>query len=56
MRADYVTRPRERIAEIMRAGQRFLTAAEIHALVQDGETKIALSTVYRTVEHWLSKG
>ncbi len=31
MRADYVTRPRERIAEIMRAGQRFLTAAEIHA-------------------------
>jgi Fur family ferric uptake transcriptional regulator len=52
-RSDYVTRPREQIAAVLRANPRFLTATEIHRLL-DGKT--ALSTVYRTLEHLLSRG
>jgi Fur family ferric uptake transcriptional regulator len=53
LRADYVTRPREQIAAVLRANPRFLSATEIHRGL-DG--KIALSTVYRTLEHLLERG
>jgi len=57
MRAEYVTRARERIAAILYRERRFLSAAEIyHHLLEEGGPKIALSTVYRNLEHLQSKG
>ena len=56
MRADYVTRPREQIAGILRAERRFLSAAEIHRTLEQGRARVSLSTVYRTLEHLRSKG
>ena len=56
IRHDYVTRPRERITSILRGGQRFLSAAEIHRSLERAKAKVALSTVYRTLEHLLAKG
>ncbi len=47
-RAEYVTRPREAIAGVLRRERRFLTVAEIHAKL--GAKRVALSTVYRTLE------
>lgn len=57
MRAEYVTRARERIAAILHRERRFLSAAEIHHhLIEEDGAKIALSTVYRNLEHLQSKG
>jgi Fur family transcriptional regulator, ferric uptake regulator len=53
-RAEYVTRPREQIAAVLRSNPRFLSAAAIHGSLKD--KKIALSTVYRTLEHLLERG
>ncbi len=55
-RAVYVTRPREQIASILRAERRFLSAAEIHRVLESEDAPVSLSTVYRTLEHLLSKG
>lgn len=55
-RADYVTRPRELIAGILREQHRFLSAAEIHRRLDAVEGKVSLSTVYRTLEHLQAKG
>jgi Fur family transcriptional regulator, ferric uptake regulator len=55
-RSDYSTRPRELIAAALRAEPRFLTAAEIHRVLESGQAKVSISTVYRTLEHLLSKG
>jgi Fur family transcriptional regulator, ferric uptake regulator len=54
LRAQYVTRPREQIAAVLRSNPRFFSAAEIHSSLRD--KKIALSTVYRTLEHLLERG
>jgi Fur family transcriptional regulator, ferric uptake regulator len=56
VRSDYVTRPREQIASILRAHKRFISAAEIHRALETTQAKVSLSTVYRTLEHLLSKG
>ncbi len=56
LRHEYSTRPRERIAELLRSERRFLSAGDIHGLLGSGQARVALSTVYRTLEHWLSKG
>jgi Fe2+ or Zn2+ uptake regulation protein len=56
MRAEYVTRAREKIAAILNRERRFLSAAEIHHLLDQGGAKVALSTVYRNLEHLQSKG
>ncbi len=56
VRSDYVTRPREQIATILRARKRFISAAEIHRALEGTQAKVSLSTVYRTLEHLLSKG
>lgn len=55
-RADYATKPRELIAQILRAEPRFLTAAEIHGRLEQARAKVSLSTVYRTLDHLQSKG
>jgi Fur family ferric uptake transcriptional regulator len=54
LRSEYVTRPREQIAAVLRDNPRFLSAAEIHASLKD--KRVALSTVYRTLEHLLDRG
>ena len=56
MRADYVTRPREQIAGVLRAEPRFLSAAEIHRALEQANARVSLSTVYRTLEYLRSKG
>jgi Fur family transcriptional regulator, ferric uptake regulator len=56
VRTDYVTRPREQIASILRARKQFISAAEIHQALEAAKAKVSLSTVYRTLEHLLSKG
>ena len=40
----------------MRGERRFLTAGEIHAVLEGGGAKVALSTVYRTLDHLQNKG
>lgn len=56
IRADYVTRPREEIAAVLRLERRFLSAAEIHARLERARAPVALSTVYRTLERLREKG
>lgn len=56
IRADYVTRPRELIAEILRRERRFFSAAEIYRALSEAKAKVSLSTVYRTLEHLQGKG
>ncbi len=54
-RADYVTRPRERIAAILRGARQFISASEIHRALA-AEARVSLATVYRTLEHLREKG
>jgi len=56
VRSDYVTRPREQIASVLRTSKRFVSAAEIHRALMRTRARVSLSTVYRTLEHLLSKG
>ena|SRR5579862_7031461 len=56
IRTEYVTGARKQIAEILHGERRFLTAAEIHYLLERSGAKVALSTVYRTLDHLQSKG
>jgi Fur family transcriptional regulator, ferric uptake regulator len=56
IRADYVTRPRELIANILGRERRFLSAAEIHHDLEAAHAKVSLSTVYRTLDYLQSKG
>jgi len=56
VRSDYVTRPREQIASILGARKRFISAADIHRALETAKAKVSLSTVYRTLEHLLTKG
>jgi Fur family transcriptional regulator, ferric uptake regulator len=55
-RADYVTRPRELIAAILRCEPRFLSAAEIYERLKRGDSRVSLSTVYRTLDRLRAKG
>jgi Fur family ferric uptake transcriptional regulator len=56
IRADYVTRPRELIANILGRERRFLSAAEIHRILEAAKAKVSLSTVYRTLDYLQTKG
>lgn len=56
MRAPYSTRPREQIADVLRAQRRYLSAAEVHRLLERKRAKVSLSTVYRTLGLLESKG
>jgi len=55
-RAEYATKPREQISQILREDPRFLTAAEIHRRLDLAHAKVSLSTVYRTLDHLVAKG
>jgi Fur family transcriptional regulator, ferric uptake regulator len=55
-RTEYVTRAREQIAAILKREQRFLSAAEVHQLLERNGARVALSTVYRNLEHLQKKG
>ena len=55
-RSDYSTRPRERIAGILRRGRRFYSAAEVHRELESSGQATSLSTVYRTLERLQAKG
>jgi Fur family ferric uptake transcriptional regulator len=56
MRAEYATRPREQITQVLKAQRRFLSAADIYRLLERARAKVALSTVYRTLERLRAKG
>jgi Fur family ferric uptake transcriptional regulator len=56
MRAEYSTRAREQITAILRNEQRYLSAAEIHELLNKTRAKVSLSTVYRTLDLLETKG
>lgn len=56
IRAEYSTRPRERIAAVLRGDRRFFTAAEVHRALDAQAVHVSLSTVYRTLEHLRDKG
>ena len=53
---EYVTRPRELISGILGGERRYLSASAIYSQLERGHAKVALSTVYRTLEHLLAKG
>ena len=55
-RAEYITRPRERVAAILRGARRFISAAEIHRALVSEQAPVSLATVYRTLEHLREKG
>ncbi len=55
-RADYVTGPRESIASVLSRERRFLSAAEIHRELRRTGARVALSTIYRTLDRLRSKG
>jgi Fur family ferric uptake transcriptional regulator len=56
MRAEYSTRPRELITQILRKEQRYLSASEIYGLLKKTRAKVSLSTVYRTLDLLQTKG
>jgi len=56
MRTRYATRPREHISTVLRRERRYLSAAEIHALLKRRRAKVSLSTVYRTLDLLETKG
>jgi len=49
-RALYATATRRAILELLKREQRYLTAASIYATLKSANPKLALSTVYRTLE------
>jgi Fur family ferric uptake transcriptional regulator len=55
-RTLYSTSARRKIAELLKAERRYLTAAEIHRLLKAENARLALSTVYRTLETLAATG
>jgi Fur family ferric uptake transcriptional regulator len=49
-RTIYATSTRRALVETLRAERRYLTAAALHRLLRARQPKLALSTVYRTLE------
>ena len=56
MRAPYSTKPREHVSAVLKREKRYLSAAEIHALLRKARTDVSLSTVYRTRDLLAGKG
>jgi len=56
MRAQYSTPAREQITGILRRERRYLSAAEIYAILKKNRAKVSLSTVYRTLDMLQTKG
>lgn len=49
-RAVYATSTRRALVDTLKAEKRYLTAAALHRLLRARQPKLALSTVYRTLE------
>jgi len=49
-RVLYATAARRAILELLKREQRYLTAGSVYLLLKDANPKLALSTVYRTLE------
>ncbi len=56
VRAQYTTRPREQISDVLRRQRRYLSAAEVFQLLKEARAKVSLSTVYRTLDLMQTKG
>lgn len=56
MRTQYVTRPRERIVDVLSSQRRYLSAADVYTLLKKARVKVSLSTVYRTLDMLETKG
>ncbi len=56
MRTTYSTKPREQVSAVLRREKRYLSAAEIHAILRKSRTSVSLSTVYRTLDLLAGKG
>ena len=50
MRSLYATSTRRSVIELLKAEKRYLTAQAIYRLLKSANPKLALSTVYRTLE------
>ena len=55
-RTVYSTSARRKIAELLQAERRYLTAAVIHRTLRANDGRLALSTVYRTLEMLTESG
>jgi len=56
MRTAYSTSTRRAILDLLRAEKRYLSANVIYRLLKATSPKLALSTVYRTLEHLMELG
>ncbi len=52
----YATRSRALITELLKAEQRYLSAAAIHRMLYARKRKVSLATVYRTLDYLVSTG
>lgn len=50
MRTVYATSPRKAVIDLLKSEPRYLTAAAIYRLLREDNPRLALSTVYRTLE------
>jgi Fur family ferric uptake transcriptional regulator len=50
VRARYSTKPREHVSTVLKREKRYLSAAEIHAILRKARTDVSLSTIYRTLD------
>jgi Fur family ferric uptake transcriptional regulator len=50
VRAMYATSTRRAVVDLLKTERRYLSAANIFAALKGGQPKLALSTVYRTLE------
>jgi Fur family ferric uptake transcriptional regulator len=55
-RTVYSTSARRKVAELLRNERRYLTAAAIYRILKTQSARLALSTVYRTLETLASTG
>jgi len=56
MRAQYETKPREKVSAVRPREKRYLSAAESHGISRKSRTNVSLSTVYRTHDRLAGKG
>ena len=56
MRTVYETSTRRAVVELLKSERRYLSAGAIYRLLREGNPKLALSTVYRTLELLTERG
>jgi Fur family ferric uptake transcriptional regulator len=55
-RTVYSTTARRKVAELLRSERRYLTAAAIYRILRTQTSRLALSTVYRTLDMLVESG